>query len=185
MLAEAKGIERLIRGAQQGFGRRAALQMCPMCAPCCDHLIGPSGPCKDGVIILWPHWIGHFAHLVGVSFAPREDIGDLKRAKPKCAGPTLAPFDCRVILHLGRLGWVQHDKKNPLAAGVPCTGQGIAVFFAVGIDRRGRGVVFDMRARDHLGQEHAGWLHFAAAIGANGDRLAFVGGPNLFTIFDV
>ena len=131
-----------------------------VCSPCSDHLICPRDASKDCGIIAGSNRISGFAHLEWVRIAPSKDIGDLKCPKSQRPRTSFAAFNRGVILHLGRLGGVQHNKQHAFPACIPRPCQRITVAFAVRIGRRRRRIVFDMRPRNHVTRRKRDWAEF-------------------------
>lgn len=198
MFAEAKRIKQFPGAAQERLGCRAAIHVDAVRAPSGDNLVRPYRPFGDHRVIAWADGVLGFAHFMGVCVAPRKDISDLERAKTQSTSAPFAAFNSWVVLHFGRFGGIEHDKKNALCVTVPCAGQGVTIPFAIRIDRSGWRVVFDVCAGDHgmeaitpedelkatLNDKNPTWLHLSAAIGADGDGLAFEGRPNFFAVLD-
>lgn len=147
---QAKVMERVACLSQAGSGDWSLVTVRAMHAPRGNDGIRPSGCIFQRLFVVGPCGIGGSAHHTGVCGANGKNIGRAKPAKAQAAGALLAPFDCRVVLHFGRRGRVEHDERKPRRGLIPYPREAIAVDLTIRIHGdRGR-IPFGMGPRDHV-----------------------------------
>ena len=98
VFGDAKMIDWLGRGAEEGLDMHTAIEMGAVGAPCGDDGIGPSGAFEDSGVIGGADGVEGGAHGLWVSVAPCEDVGNAEAAVAEGAGAPLAALDGGVVL---------------------------------------------------------------------------------------
>ena len=141
--------QRLAGSTQQLSHLWAAIQVSAMVTPSGDHLIGPSAALLDDDIIFGADGGFGCSHVARISVAPCEYICDAKPTKAQGPCPALATLNGGIILHLGGCGWVEHDKGNLGACGVPNAGERIAIQLAIRIDCNAGRIALGVESGNH------------------------------------